>query len=172
MAKNRLIFLNWAAESALAADKSAYLPLDEEVSERMERRLAMIRRRVGEAMAGLTEEEKEFVERFYYIGQGYRKISEKSGRSVYKLEAVHKRALRKLKKTLTPLVRELFDCETEGAKEYDCPLCRSPFRKEIDRLINGRDPEGTWRPIIRALKEKYGIKIKTPQILVGHEKYH
>lgn len=172
MGKNRLIFLNWVAESGLAAEKSAHFPFDNEISVREEKRVEIIRLRVSEALERLGEEEKEFVERFYYIGQGYREISEKSGRPVYKLEAVHKRALRKLRKELAPLVRELYQLEVEGRDGNSCPLCRSPFRKEIDRLISGRDRQGTWRPVIQVLKERYGIIIKTPQILVGHEKYH
>ena len=172
MGKNRLVFINWIAESGLAVDKSTYFPPNETELERINVRAAMIRQRVGEALRRLSEEEKEFVERFYYIGQGYREISEKSGRTVYKLEAVHKRAFRKLKKELAPMVKEFYDLDIEKKSELTCPLCRSPYREEIDRLIGSRDRQGTWRPIIKVLREKYGLKINTPQILVGHEKYH
>ena len=172
MSKNRLIFINWIADSGLALDKSAFFPLDEAELERINKRTEMLQRLVSEALGRLSEEEKEFVERFYYIGQGYREISEKSGRTIHKLEAVHKRALRKLKKELTPMVKELYDLDIKKKDEQTCPLCRSPYREEIDRLICCRDKKSTWRPIIKILREKYGILINTPQILVGHEKYH
>ncbi len=139
------------------------------------RRQIYIKERVSAALRCLSEDEKEFIERFYYIGQSYRQISEKSGRAVYKLEALHKRAIKKLKKELSPLMAELYNVTFKPAEEgisKACPVCQSPHRAEIDRLIRSRDPQGTWQPVIRILKEKYSLKIKTPQVLIGHEKYH
>ena len=148
---------------------------DEKVLLQQARRRAYISAGVARALDKLSPDEKEFVERFYYSGQSYREISEKSGRAVYKLEAVHKRAIRKLRRELAPLVKELYNFDSEttrGTTSRNCPLCNSPFKKDIDKLIGARDKKATWRPVIKILKEKYGLKIKTPQVLIGHEKYH
>jgi len=156
------------------SEEAVLYPDDKECLEAL-RRQVYIREQVSAALRRLSEDEKEFIERFYYIGQSYRQISEKSGRAVYKLEALHKRAIKKLKKELSPLMAELYDVAFKHAAEINfktCPLCQSPHRAEIDRLIRSRDPKGTWQFVIRILKEKYGLRIKTPQVLIGHEKYH
>ena len=202
MGTNRLVFQNWIVELGIdpenkealkeglygkgeivsfeelkdnVAANGAGLLRDENEMLRRARRQAYIGEQVALALAKLTDDEKEFVERFYYCGQSYREISEKSGRAVYKLEAVHKRAVRKLRRYLTPLVRQLYKLDLEpgnAAFPNACLICSSPHREEIDRLIADRDRRGTWRPVIKILKDKYGLRIKTPQVLIGHEKYH
>ena len=118
----------------------------------------------------MPSDEREIVERFHFIGQTYRQMSEGSGRSIHKLEAIHKRALRKLKKELSGFVNATFGIVLSDARP--CPLCRSPERAKIDILIRNRPRKSTWREIIGELKEHYGIIIRTPQTLIGHEKYH
>ncbi|RKX24166.1 MAG: hypothetical protein DRP45_08815, partial [Candidatus Zixiibacteriota bacterium] len=102
--------------------------------------------------------------------QSYRQISEKSGRAIHKLEAIHKRAVRKLRKELRQTVKELFDLN--GRSNHDCVICRSPHRAEIDKLIKQKMPEQTWRPVMKQIREAFGLKITTPQTLIGHRKYH
>jgi len=202
MGTNRLVYQNWIVElgidpenkdalrdwsyqnreivsledlkDVISLNGSALLR-DEKEMLRQARRRAYVGAQVARALKKLTADEKEFIERFYYIGQSYREISEKSGRAVYKLEAVHKRAVRKLKRELAPVVRKLYslDIEPSGApSSKTCPVCDSPFKNDIDKLIAARDKKGTWRPVIKILKKKYGLRIKTPQVLIGHEKYH
>ncbi|MBN1213535.1 MAG: sigma-70 family RNA polymerase sigma factor [candidate division Zixibacteria bacterium] len=202
MGTNRLVYQNWIVELGIDPEnkdalkdgssrnqyeislediKDGFLPdgsvppRDEKEALRQARRRSFIGEQVAWALDKLTADEKEFVERFYYSGQGYREISEKSGRAVYKLEALHKRAVRKLKRELAPVVKQLYNLDIvppETSATITCPICNSPSRKDIDKLIAGRDEKGTWRPIIKILKDKYGLKIKTPQVLIGHEKYH
>ena len=202
MGTNRLVYQNWIVELGIDPENKDILKdwsyqnreivsledlkdsisrnglallRDEKELLRQARRRAYVGAQVARALEKLTPDEKEFIERFYYIGQSYREISEKSGRAVYKLEAVHKRAIKKLKRELAPVVRKLYslDIEPSGAKSSrTCPVCNSPFKKDIDKLIAARDKKGTWRPVIKILKENYGLRIKTPQVLIGHEKYH
>lgn len=151
-------------------------------------RTKQIREAVQQALARLPEEEREFIERFYYIGQGYREIVHKSGRAIHKLEALHKRAVRQLQKELAPFVIKMFgisstDLSGTSTKSMStnhiseesrpvCPVCCSADRAKIDQLIVERDRKTTWRPVIRVIKERFGIIIRTPQTLIGHEKYH
>ncbi len=136
---------------------------------RIERR-KLVCRTVTEALNNLDDDEREFVIRFHFMGESYRRISELSGRSIHKLEALHKRSLRKLRKQLAAFVRETFrlDCEVIP----DCPICRSPFAAELDEIIRNRDRTATWRPILTLLKTRYNLSISSPQLLIGHEKYH
>ncbi|UCC45016.1 MAG: sigma-70 family RNA polymerase sigma factor [Candidatus Zixiibacteriota bacterium] len=136
------------------------------------RRQEFIQAEVREALASLVEDEREFVELFHFSGLSYAEISEKSGRPVYRLEALHKRALKKLRRELAPLVEKLYDFEPDGSSTRECIICNSPFRPEIDLLIKYKEDSETWRGIIRELRKKYGIRIRTPQTLIGHQKYH
>ena len=131
---------------------------------------AQIRQKVAGALEHLSREEKEFITRFYYMGQSYREISEKSGRAVHKLAALHTRALKRLKALLGGFVAEKFDIDT--GKALSCPLCASRFCREIDQIIDQRGPKATWKPVMKLLKERFGIKVRSPQLLIGHVRYH
>ncbi|HUV31921.1 MAG TPA: hypothetical protein VMY05_12660 [Acidobacteriota bacterium] len=178
MAGNRVIYQNWIADTGRGRrrDRSGSRSgLDDrtltpaQAAADRERR-DLIGREVARALLALTDDEREFIERFYFAGQSYASVRESSGRDVHKLEALHKRALRKLRKELAPLVARLY--HLHRAPEADCVICNSPFRPQIDLLIRYRDKSGTWKDIIGTLRSRYGIRIGTPQILIGHEKYH
>ncbi len=193
MSANRMVYQNWIVdigfdptrlrtarnwgnpplfESISLDDPSASAISDEELRQVMSERKSAseIRSRVRQALKRLNLQEREFIAQFYFIGKSYREISQQSGRPVHKLEALHKRAVKKLKSELAGFVRERFGVGTEP--DTNCPICQSPHVEEINRLISGRDKTATWRPIIKTLLEKYGLKINSPQILIGHEKYH
>ena len=125
---------------------------------------------VNDALTGLDREEAAFIRLFYYQGKGYREIGEISRREIYRLEALHRRALRKLKTRLTASLAETVPLPT--CTPPACVLCRHPDREKIDRLIVSKPDTETWKPIIDILKQEFGIKIGTPQCLIGHKKYH
>lgn len=170
MSPARLTFQNWIV--AIGRDPSIRYPQQplipsvdsagetvDEVAEAVER-----------AIETLTEQEKFFIIRFYYMGQGYAEMSRLSGRAKHRLAAIHRRAIRKLRTRLAEFVRGRFRVEMETGR--DCVICQSPFRSEIDAVIAGRDRTRTWRAVIKVLKNRYSLTIKSPQILIGHEKYH
>jgi hypothetical protein len=39
-------------------------------------------------------------------------------------------------------------------------------------LIQAKKEKETYKSLIRIFKEKYGLKIKTPQVIIGHKKKH
>ncbi len=125
---------------------------------------------VNEALSGLDEEDREMIQRFHFMGQTYVAMAEETGRSVYRLEGLHRRAVKKLRKKLAAFVRDRYELAVES--NTSCPICASPRRAEIDRLISHRDKTKPWTQTIGTLKKEYGIKITTPQTLIGHEKYH
>lgn len=163
MSSNRIVYRDWIVE--LGRDPA--LP---PATEDQKHRQLLVENAVEQALKRLSEDEREFIQRFHYMGQTYREISESTGRALHRLEALHRRAVRRLRKELAPLVKELYG--VDGAKPAECVICRSEFRAEIDRLIAARDTARTWRPVIRQIRDRYGLKISTPQILIGHEKYH
>ncbi|MEE8576402.1 MAG: hypothetical protein V3T31_04030 [candidate division Zixibacteria bacterium] len=182
MGGSRLVYQNWIVDlgrdpGRLSAEGSAHIGTENQDSsgpscenENTGLLKTEISRSVSEALSVLTESEREFVERFYLMGESYRTIAQLSGRAIHRLEAMHKRAIRRLRSELSEFVLEKFAIESKPVT--DCIVCRSIHRDKIDRIIASRDPEGTWRPIIGQLKSDFDITIKTPQILIGHEKYH
>jgi len=184
MSNNRIIYRDWMVElggdprendfRTRSFDSPECVRLtDKDVlaSERDSSRAKQIQAQVQNALAVLTDEEQEFVIRFYFMGETYRQISEKSGRAVHRLESLHRRSVRKLKKELAIFVSETFGLNSLD-KNRDCPLCTSPHVTEINRIIAARDRTQTWRPIIKTLREQFGIKVSSPQLLIGHERYH
>lgn len=163
MPSNRIVYRDWIVQ--LGRDPA--LPVTGTGDRKSQQ---MIEEAVERALKTLTEDEREFIQRFYNMGQTYRQIAESTNRAQYRLEALHRRAIKRLRKQLLPLVKELYGLNEEIPA--DCILCRSEHREEIDRVIAERDRTGTWRPVIREIRERFGLKISTPQILIGHEKYH
>ncbi len=133
-------------------------------------RVVRIKEAVHKALKSLDEEEREFVVRFYYMGQTYSELAELSGRSVHKLETLHRQVMRRLRTKLAHLVSN--DCRHGREAARRCPICLSPRRYEIDELIRTRNPKETWRGIMRRLKREFGIDVKSPSTLAVHEKYH
>lgn len=169
MANNRVIYQNWIAELGLDPGQirkffdtvTGNTIVDDEIDLEVRR-----------AIESLAEVEMEFVIRFYFMGQTYNEISEKSGRAIHKLEALHKRAIRKLKSRLKSLVKRRYGLKTKSMKVKICPLCKSGFRAAIDRIIANRNDSETWRPILEEIYKQFGLEIKSPQVLIGHQKYH
>lgn len=167
--RRRLTFQNWIVDLGQDPDRpraTTELPTAEPVSERVRE----IEQVVGRAMATLTDWEAEFIRLFYFEGLSYRLISEQSGRAIHKLEGLHRRAVRKLKTRLQKFVAERYPVDIEPLP--DCIVCQSDHIEAINRLILQRDRRDTWKPILKTLREEFGIMIRSPQALIGHEKYH
>ena len=166
MSAERITYQNWITD--LGRDPSQSLDLDGSNNPDSERR-RQISEAVALALSKLNDNERELIEQFHYMGRSYREIAESSGRNIHRLEALHERALKKLRTALAPLVKRLYGLAV--STDLDCPICTSPHRAAIDHLIKERNRSDTWRPIIRRLKDRFGIAINTPQTLIGHEKY-
>lgn len=167
MTSSRVIYQNWIAEQGF--DPNGIEKFFETVTGDFENS-SEVDSAVRRALEKLEEEEMEFVIRFYFMGQAYGEISEKSGRAVHKLEALHKRAIRKLRNALKAFVNKRYGIKQK--KNNCCPVCVSPHRQAIDEVITNNDKSSTWRPVINEIYEQFGLKIKSPQTLIGHMKYH
>lgn len=139
---------------------------NQERSEREE----LIDRQVRAAVERLLPTEKQFVELFYFQVRTYQEIAGIMKKKTWKLERLHERALGKLRILLTDFVKEQF--EFEIPQETACVICSSPFREELDELIRSKKEEETYSRLIRIFKQKYGIDVKTPQVIIGHKKKH
>jgi RNA polymerase sigma factor (sigma-70 family) len=133
--------------------------------------------KVREAMERLSPLERQFVEYFYFEDKSYREISVLLNKSIHRLEGIHHRALGKLKMLLSNYVKTRFKLtlpeQTDlKAQTSCCIICKSPFRQELDKLIQAKKEKETYKSLIRIFKKKYGLEIKTPQVIIGHRKKH
>ena len=161
----RVVYQDWIVE--LGRDPSR--PQNPETDDVGEYNLEIITA-VNRAMERLSGDEAEFVRLYYMQGMNYRRISDATGRPICRLEALHRRALRRLKPPLHDLLGGRYNIPPP---EYlGCPLCRHPRSEEINRLIRSKTGPETWRRIIRSLREEFGIVLPTSQQLIGHYKYH
>jgi len=164
MSNSRIVYQNWIVD--LGHDTMEQLFDNSRIYNPDEH----LREAVSLALKRLSTNEKEFIVQFYYMGKSYREIADQSGRVIYKLEAIHRRALKKLEAELRGFVSKRFNITDE--KTHDCPVCNSEYSDEINEIIAKRNPQDTWRPIIKILKERYDLNIRSPQTLIGHSKYH
>ncbi len=125
---------------------------------------------VRQAIEALPATEQELVARVHFMGESLADVSRKSGRSLSRVRGMHQRALRKLKKHLSEFTRQQYGIKSKA--NPSCPICASPFRSEIDALIECRDRSRSWSPVISDLRRKWSLRIISPQLLIGHEKYH
>ena len=139
---------------------------NQERSEREE----LIDRQVRAAVEKLLPTERQFVEQFYFQVRSYQEIAGIMKKKSCKLERLHKRALGKLRIVLADFVEEQFKLKLR--KETNCVICKSPFRKELDELIRGKREEETYSRLIKTFRQRYGINVKTPQTIIGHERKH
>lgn len=170
--RNRIRYLDWAIEHFGYADpemeKKGMPELStEEKSSIVDEETNL---RVREAVGKLTPLEREFIEYFYFECKSYQVISQILNKKIHKLERIHNRALSKLKTLLSDYVEARFNLSTP--EETDCIICKSPFRHELDKLIQAKKEEETYKSLIRIFKQKYGLDVKTPQVIIGHKKKH
>ena len=165
MSRKRIIYQDWIVE--LGHDPS--VTWAEPVRHPGSHSLKIIEA-VNRAMSFLNEDEVSFIRAFYIQGMTYRQISAATERAIYKLESLHRGALRKLKKNLHHLLGRKY--HIPKPEKYICPLCDHPRSDEINRLIKSKTNRDTWKPVIRILRREYGVELSTTQILVGHHKYH
>lgn len=130
----------------------------------------LVERKVREAIETLDPEEQELVHLYWFEGRSINEISKTLGRRQYRIEAMHRRVLKKLKKKLSQFVSETFGIAAET--DPDCIICNHPQRAAIEQVLRKKRPDETFRGVYRELRERFGLKISTPQILIGHMKYH
>ncbi len=166
MAKGKIIYQNWIVDIGVDPGQSGKLQIQSDLIKPDKQVVSAVRK----ALEQLEPFEQDFIESYYFQGKTYREIAKFQNRRISRIEGLHRRSLAKLKKYLARFVKERFDIDAEIGS--DCIICSSDYKEEIDKLIKNKKKQETWKNIIKILKEKYQIQIKTPQVLIGHQKYH
>jgi RNA polymerase sigma factor (sigma-70 family) len=170
--RGRIRYLNWATELFGCRDREIEGRILEDRSrcDKESEMNASLNRRVRKAVEKLPFDERRFVQLFYFEFQSYQEISGKLKKRTHKLERIHHRALGKLRILLADFVQERFKLEIP--EDTDCIICKSPFRRELDELIRKKAEDETYSRLIKIFKQKYGIVIRTPQVIIGHVRKH
>ena len=168
--RNRIRYLSWAIDLFGYSDPET----EEEVTGESSREET--NQKVREAVGKLSPLERQFIEYFYFECKSYNQITLILNKKIYKLERIHYRALAKLRMLLSDYVKDRFNLslpeETDLTVHTDCIICKSPFRRELDKLIKAKKKQETYKSLIRVFKQKYGLEIKTPQVIIGHKNKH
>lgn len=165
MGQDRVIFLDWI--EALGRDP---VSTGEEIDSEPGGYNTLIITAVNQALNSLARDEAFLIRALYMQGMEFREISEITGRAVRRLDALHQRALKKLKRRLYEILKGKFNIPSPH--DPACPLCNHPEAAEINRLVRTKTGRETWRRIMKILDDRYDLKLTTPQWLVGHQKYH
>ena len=170
--RGRIRYLDWATELYGCLDEKTKESILQDLPDSKEslKSEESINREVRKAVEKLTSVEKQFVQLFYFEFRSYQEIARILRKKTYKLERIHQRALGKLRIVLFDFVKKRFKLDVP--EDTDCIICKSPFRKELDKLIRNKKEEETYARLIRIFKQKYGIDIKTPQVIIGHRRKH
>ena len=179
MARNRVSFEDWI--SALCAsperdrererDWAPCTEADEKEREENERRADKISREVRRALELLDKGERESVELYYFMGESLENITERLSVSKRQVEKNLRVGTLKMKRILYKFVRESFQL-MKTPSQPNCLICASSDRDIAEKIIKSKKPEEPWRRVMRELREKLGIEIRTPQSLIGHVRYH
>lgn len=175
MTKPRVVFRHWIAEQG--CDPAAYdssenrQPAGPDDLSGQTESTEPIRAAVRSALDRLDRDERLLIEQLYFVGCTCPEIARATGRPLHRIESLHYRALRRLKADMFDFVRTRFDIESDASRP-DCPICTSPHCAEIDTVISSRDRTATWRPVMRTLMSRFSLSIRSPQVLISHERYH
>jgi len=170
--RSRIRYLNWATELYDCLDEEIERTALAEPCDEGNQEVAheQTNQRVREAIGKLSPLERKFIEYFYFEYKSYQEISQILNKKIHKLERIHYRALDKLKMLLSNYVKTRFKLHL--TEETSCMICKSPFRKELDKLIRAKKKEETYKRLMKVFHGKYGLEVKTPQVIIGHKKKH
>ena len=166
--RRRIRALNWVSgkeEPDFALSENELMEKLKEEESKLE-----LEEKVAKALDKLDNVEREFIRCFYFDCLSYNQTSQILNKTKDRLERIHRSALEKLKTCLKDYVSQRYKIKVPSVKK--CLICSHPSRKELEELIRAKKPEETWKKILRAFKEKYNLEIKTPQILINHQKKH
>lgn len=166
--RKRIRALNWVIgkeEPDFALSEKGLLEKLKEEESKQE-----LEEKVAKALAKLDSVEREFIRYFYFDCLSYNQISKFLNKTKDRLERIHRSALEKLKTCLKDYVSQRYQIRVPSEKR--CLICTHPSRKEIEELIKAKKKEETWKKILRIFKQSYNLEIRTPQILINHQRKH
>ncbi len=159
MGNSRVIYRHWITSITASPAESEKSEFAEQINEA-----------VRAAIEQLEPNERIVIERYYLQFEEMSSIADGMGISLARATTLHLRAIGRLRKLLASFAKENFGIAKRSATR--CPLCRSPYRAEIDELIRGRDPRRPWRILLQQLRREFGIRVRSYHAIVSHQRFH
>jgi RNA polymerase sigma factor (sigma-70 family) len=166
--RKRIRALNWVT----GKEEPDFVLSEKELLEKLkdEESKLELEEKVAKALDKLDSVEREFIRYFYFDCLSYNQISKFLSKTKDRLERIHRSALEKLKTCLKDYILQRYKIRVP--LEKGCLICSHPSRKELEELIKAKKKEETWKDVLRIFKKEYNLEIKTPQILINHQKKH
>jgi|GEM_PF-1048792 len=164
----RIRALNWVE----GVEEPESVSEESDLIERMKEEQAKVEleEKVEQALDKLNNGEREFIKYFYFDCKSYDQISKIMNKTKDRLERIHRSALEKLKFILKGFVSQRYKIKI--SPEGKCLICSHPERVKLEELIRAKKKEETWKKILRMFKDEFNLVIKTPQIMINHQKKH
>lgn len=157
-------FLDWIYDTNRNAiwQQRPQSPADAKASERTAAE-------VRNALAQLSALERRVIEMYHFDGRSIRSIAATLRKRPSTITNLHRCALKKLRKLLAEYAHDRYAIAPERST---CCICLSQHRQAIDDLIKRKRPEEPYGPLIREIRERFDLRIVSPQTILGHMKYH
>lgn len=139
--------------------------LTESEHESRERRILAVQ----DAIAALPALEQSVIRLIHFEGATAPEIAASENLAPDAVLNLHNRALKLLRKALSPLATREFNIPATLTK---CVICSSPNRAEIDELLRSQPPGASFRSVMRAIRINFGVNVVSAMTIVGHCKYH
>lgn len=124
---------------------------------------------VQSAIAALPATEQAVIRLTHFEGATAQEIAASQNLAPATVLNLHHRALKRLRKVLSPLATREFKIP---AIVTNCVICSSPYRAQIDELLRSQPPGATYRSAMRTIRIKFSVNIVSAMTIVGHCKYH
>lgn len=144
----------WPSELASEADAAKRL-----------QRIRAVRR----ALRRLPKLERQLILARHFYGESLSCAAKKESLSFAVAVSGYRRGLRRLRSQLSAFVAAEFGIASAAST---CVICASPRRSEIDRILRSRDRKEGFARVIAEIWKKCGLRLRSPQTIVGHLKYH
>ena len=139
--------------------------LTESEHESRERRIQAVQ----SAIAALPALEQTVIRLIHFEGATAPEIAASQNLAPDTVLNLHNRALKQLRKALSPLATRVFKIPATLTK---CVICSSPNRAQIDELLRSQPPGASFRSVMRAIRSNFGVNVVSAMTIVGHCKYH
>ncbi len=144
----------WAADPAGPPDKLS---------------LARRARAVRQALRQLPRRERRLITLHHFQGDSLAEAAAKLQEDSERIKIVYRRGMRRLQILLSGFVADEFGIKSRA---NNCVICASAQRAEIEEILSRRSEHEGYAKVIAEVAERFAVRLKSPQTIVGHLKYH
>jgi hypothetical protein len=131
--------------------------------------LARRARAVRQALRQLPQRERRLIELHHFQGDSLVDAAAKLQEDSERIRIVYRSAMRRLRMLLSRFIADEFGVKS-GTN--NCAICSSIHRAEIEEILSHRAEHEGYAKVIAEIAGRFAVRLKSPQTIVGHLKYH